>query len=257
VNDVPVPKRFDAVQLGPAPLGLVASLLLFGGAGLLLFVATRVAIPLLIRTTGCEGVIAWFAAAGFGVFLPLVIIGWVMLRREGMSDGRRLWSERLRFRRLTAADLGWTQGDLGCALAGLAIVGLGSAATIGALRWWSPDIRLHPSFLAMEPLGPGRYWIFAVWLPFFAINILGEEFLWRGVVLPRQERALGRHAWAANGAGWLLFHLPFGPTILVMLVPVVFLIPYLVQRRGNTWIGVALHAAINGPGFIAVALGGV
>ncbi len=35
------------------------------------------------------------------------------------------------------------------------------------------------------------------WLPFFAMtitlvfNILGEEFWWRGVVLPRQELAFG------------------------------------------------------------------
>jgi Type II CAAX prenyl endopeptidase Rce1-like len=37
------------------------------------------------------------------------------------------------------------------------------------------------------------------------LNILGEEFLWRGVVLPRQEVAFGRRAWVVNGILWLLF----------------------------------------------------
>ena len=55
--------------------------------------------------------------------------------------------------------------------------------------------------------------------------------------------------------GWLLFHAPFGPVILATLAPTVFIIPYVVQRRQNTWTGVVVHAGLNGPGFVAVALG--
>ena len=109
--------------------------------------------------------------------------------------------------------------------------------------------------LAMEPLAPGRYWILAAWLPFFAVNILGEEVLWHGLLLPRQETAFGRRAWLVSGLGWLVFHVPFGPVILLTLWPTVFIIPYAVQRRQNTWIGVVVHAGLNGPGFLAVAFG--
>jgi hypothetical protein len=35
------------------------------------------------------------------------------------------------------------------------------------------------------------------------LNIVGEEFVWRGVVLPRQEVAFGGRAWLVNGV--LLF----------------------------------------------------
>jgi membrane protease YdiL (CAAX protease family) len=187
-----------------------------------------------------------------------VIVGFWLLRSEGTSFAGpserqpgargRLFADRLRFRRLSAADLGWS-------LAGQAAVGLGTLFIMTVLRWWSPDVRMHPPFLAMEPLSAGRYWIFAAWVPFFVLNILSEEFLWRGVVLPRQEQAFGRWAWVVNGAGWFLFHIPFGSTLLLMVVPVVVVIPYVVQRRANTWIGVAIHALLNGPGFVAVALG--
>ena len=109
--------------------------------------------------------------------------------------------------------------------------------------------------MAFEPLRPGRYWILAAWLPFFVLNIGGEEFLWRGVVLPRQEVAVGAKAWLVNGTGWLLFHLPFGPAIVLLLAPTTYILPYVVQRRRNSWIGVVIHAGLNGPGFLAIAFG--
>ena len=82
-----------------------------------------------------------------------------------------------------------------------------------------------------------------------------HRILWRGVVLPRQEATFGRWAWAVHGAGWFMFHLPFGAAILLTLWPMLFILPYVVQRRRNSWIGVIVHAGLNGPGFIAVAFG--
>jgi membrane protease YdiL (CAAX protease family) len=43
--------------------------------------------------------------------------------------------------------------------------------------------------------------------------------------------------------------------MMVMLLPVMLGLPWVVQRRGNTWVGIVIHAAVNGPGFIAVSLG--
>jgi membrane protease YdiL (CAAX protease family) len=107
----------------------------------------------------------------------------------------------------------------------------------------------------LDPLGPDRLYILAVWLPFWLLNIFGEEILWRGVVLPRQELAFGQWAWMINGLGWMAFHLAFGPALMILLAPIILILPYIVQRRGNSWVGVILHAGLNGPGFLAVALG--
>lgn len=71
----------------------------------------------------------------------------------------------------------------------------------------------------------------------------------------RQEAVFGRWAWLANGAGWSLFHVAFGGAVFVALWPILFILPYVVQRRRNTWIGVIVHASPNGPGFLAVAFG--
>ncbi|HEX8280984.1 MAG TPA: CPBP family intramembrane glutamic endopeptidase [Chthoniobacterales bacterium] len=228
------------------PIGVVGGMGIFGAAGLLLWGVTHGLIPAVAARSGAEPVLLWFLFAGLGVFLPLVVAAHVILLREGR---RAAWSsERLRFRRPTRNDWLWSA-------AALVAIGLLTVLSVAAVSMFSEEAPLQPSFLRMEPLGLGRYWILAAWLPFWVLNIASEELLWRGVLLPRQEVALGRAAWIANGAGWLLFHLPFGPMILLPLWPTAFILPYVVQRTKNSSAGVLIHAGLNGPAFLAVAFG--
>lgn len=232
----------------PPPLGPVGTLLLFGGAAALLFGATHGLIPVLAARTGVESVVLWFAAAGLGVFAPLLAAAGVLLRLEGALGEPSVWHQRLRFRSMARADWLWSLGAL-------AAIWLLAAGGMTALRIVWGEVPLHPSFMSMEPLTRQRYWILGVWLPFWVLNIMAEEILWRGVVLPRHEAAFGQWAWLVNGIGWLLFHLPFGFTILLTLAPTTLILPYVVQRRRNSWTGVVIHAGLNGPGFVAVAFG--
>lgn len=112
-----------------------------------------------------------------------------------------------------------------------------------------------PAFMHLEPLTSGRYWLLFIWLPYWILNILGEEFLWRGVMLPRQEIAFGRYTWLTHGFGWGLFHIAFGWQLLITLIPLIFIQSYIVQRTKNSWTGVAIHGAVNGPSFIAICFG--
>jgi membrane protease YdiL (CAAX protease family) len=84
--------------------------------------------------------------------------------------------------------------------------------------------------MAFEPLEKGRYWLLLVWLPYWILNIFGEEFLWRGVILPRQEAALGKYAWLFHGSGWGLFHIAFGWQLLVTLLPLIFIQSFVVHQ---------------------------
>ena len=232
-------------QRALAPIGPTATAVLFASAGLLLWGVTLM-IPAVAERSGIEPVLLWFLLAGGGVFLPLVITALILLRRERGAGG---WSaERLRFRRLRRGDWLWTCG-------GLVAIGLLSALSVAVLTMFWDEVRLHPSFMRMEPLTSAHYWILPVWLPFWVLNIMSEELLWRGVLLPRQEVALGRWAWLANGTGWLLFHLPFGAAIVLTLWPIALILPYVVQRTKNSWTGVLIHGALNGMGFVAVAFG--
>lgn len=234
--------------LYPPPMGWIQTFGVYGGAAILLFVGTHVLIPALSERTGQEPIVFWFLVGGLGVFAPLIIAGLLLLRQEPPLRGPQLWTRRLRFRPMDRGDWLWGIGAL-------IVIGALSAGIQAILITLLNDVHLHPSFMDVEPLSQGRYWILAAWLPFWILNIFGEEFLWRGVMLPRQEVALGRQAWVANASGWLLFHVAFGWHLLLILLPILLILPYVVQRRQNTWIAVLIHAGLNGPGFVAVAFG--
>ncbi|MCS3070301.1 CPBP family intramembrane metalloprotease [Bacteroides thetaiotaomicron] len=117
------------------------------------------------------------------------------------------------------------------------------------------DFNHTPSFMTLDPLSPGRYWLLLAWFPYWLLNIGGEEFFWRGVLLPRQEKTFEDKTWILHGTGWAIFHIAFGWQLLVMLLPLLYIEPYVVQKTQNTWTGVFLHGVINGPSFIAIALG--
>lgn len=107
----------------------------------------------------------------------------------------------------------------------------------------------------VQPLLGERLWMLALWAVYWPVNILGEEFVWRGISLPRMQARLGSRAWALNAALWGAFHTAFGPGNLLVLLPSLVLVPWVAQRRNNTWLAVLLHAGLSGPGFVALAIG--
>jgi len=229
-------------------LGFIGSFAIYLSAATLMFVMTHILIPYLSKTTGMETIFFWFVVAGAGIFTPLIITGLFILKSEGYKISRQTITGRLRFKRLTSKDLLLT-------FAGLVAVGILSGALMKILEMMIGKFDHSPSFMQFEPLSAGRYWLLLVWAPYWITNILGEEFLWRGVMLPRQEIAFGKYAWLIHGFGWLLFHIAFGWQLLVTLIPLIFIQSYLVQKTGNSWVGVILHGGLNGPAFIAICFG--
>jgi len=225
------------------PFGFLATALAFGGAAVLLWAATWPLHALFVSITGVEPIIGWFALGG-PVFATLILAGCLLLRAEGKPATSL--SDRLRLLPLNRSDWLWTIG-------GIAAVGVSTGVVMVFIVGIAQSAQ--PAFLSLTPLGADRLWILLVWVPFWLLNILGEEFLWRGVILPRQELAFGQHAWLANAAGWLVFHLACGWAVLLLVTPIVFILPWIVQKRRNSSIGIIIHAALNGPAFIAVALG--
>lgn len=230
------------------PLKLIPSAIIFISAAVLLWIMTHLCIPFLSVVTGLESILFWFICGGLGVFTPLIIVGVMMLRKEGWGFNRTTFVQRLRFRPMTRRD--WCYS-----LVALVVIGVLTGGIMVLMQTLVPDFNHTPSFMTLEPLSTGRYWLLLVWLPYWMLNIGGEEFFWRGVVLPRQEMAFGRYAWLLHGTGWAIFHFAFGWQLLLMLLPLLYIESYVVQRTQNTWTGVFLHGVINGPSFIAIALG--
>jgi membrane protease YdiL (CAAX protease family) len=230
------------------PFGWFPSLVLFGLAGLILYAETNYLIPYLASISGTETVILWFFVSAFGMFIPLLFIASCFLWKEAWLFKPGMWKERLRFRKMNGGDWIWGIG-------GMIVIGILSYIIMIVIEKITGPVDHQPPFMSFEPLNAGRYWILAVWLPYWIFNIMGEEILWRGVILPRQEVSFGKYAWMIHGFGWGLFHIAFGWQLLITLIPILFVQSFIVQKRKNSWIGVFIHAGINGPSFIAISLG--
>ena len=229
-------------------MGFFFSFSIFIPAALLMLVLTKYLIPFLSETTGQETVLFWFIVAGLGIFLPLIITAAVILKIEGYPINRQTLTERLRFKRLTKRDMIWSVG-------GILLILIFSGLIMEGLELLIGEFDHSPPFMSFEPLSKGRLWLLAAWFPYWIFNIMGEEILWRGVMLPRQELAFGKYAWLIHGFGWGIFHIAFGWQLLVTLLPIIFIQSFVVQKTKNSWTGVIIHGGINGPSFIAIALG--
>jgi uncharacterized protein len=78
----------------------------------------------------------------------------------------------------------------------------------------------------------------------FVFNtVLGEELLFRGLLLPRMKGAFGRRDWLANGVLFAAYHVHVPWGIPAALVVDTFAIAYPARRYQSAWIGIAVHSA--------------
>lgn len=89
----------------------------------------------------------------------------------------------------------------------------------------------------------GAWWFFGLFVVNAVFNVLlGEEFLFRGVLLPKMEGVFGRWSWVANGVLFGLYHvhLPWG--ILQNVISGALLYAFPSWRFRSTWMGIVVHS---------------
>ncbi|MGZ8741690.1 MAG: CPBP family intramembrane glutamic endopeptidase [Nocardioides sp.] len=89
----------------------------------------------------------------------------------------------------------------------------------------------------------GNWAWFAVILTMFVFNtVLGEELLFRGLLLPRMQGTFGRWDWVANGVLFTAYHLHV-PWAMPKTLLDVFLLCYPSRRYRTALFGIAVHSA--------------
>jgi len=229
-------------------LSLWGSALLFAVPTVLMWVATRHAIPLLQGHLVGPNILCWFIAGGtvfFCLFAGAFVAFWIERRRVSLAG----FAQRFRLRAMRLADVLWSLGVLiGCGMLSAAIIGAWTLASDTFPFLGKPD--LSPPFMHVEPLTHQTLWVLLAWLPLFFFNIAGEELWWRGYMLPRQEQSHGGMAWVVHGLGLAVFHLPLGVHLTIIASPVLFGLPFVVQRQRNLWTGFIVHGIFNAGGFL-------
>jgi len=90
----------------------------------------------------------------------------------------------------------------------------------------------------------GNWGWFALIAALFVFNtVLGEELLFRGVLLPRMKGAFGRFDWVANGFLFALYHLHMPWVIPQTLLIDTFALSYPSRRYRSALIGIIVHSS--------------
>src|ERR671912_2793937 len=111
-----------------------------------------------------------------------------------------------------------------------------------------PEGRSFDAFLGSQEVLEGlvgAWWFFALVVVQSIFNtILGEEFLFRGVLLPRMEGVFGRWSWVANNVLFALYHVHI-PWVMPNAFLTGLLYTYPAYRYRSTWMSIIVHSIQN------------
>jgi membrane protease YdiL (CAAX protease family) len=120
-----------------------------------------------------------------------------------------------------------------------------------------PSVRDFGDFLSSDRgedffRGAWGWWGVVVVLAIFN-TVLGEELLFRGLLLPRMQGVFGRRDWVANGVLFALYHLHQPWSIPNTFVDGPFLLAYPSRRFQSASVGIIVHS-VQSPFFIIIVL---
>jgi membrane protease YdiL (CAAX protease family) len=235
------------------PLGIAGSIVFFIIPAAILYWTHYFFVPGFITRTGYPYLAGYLI--GWPVTMALFFIAALAgYKLEGNPSGWGSFASRFRLGRMNGRDWLWT---LGLFILSMALYfGLGSSS-----QWLAKVPILAPNPLVPADFGPGaataripgilmgmplagKWWVAVVFVAGWILNIFGEEFWFRGYILPRQELAMGGRAWIANGLMFGFNHI-WQPWNLLLIVPSALVGAFIVQRRRNTWILIVMHGLMN------------
>jgi len=251
----------DAKSLKPMPL--LVALLYFGIPAFVFVISVYYLIPFFMDRGMTE-----FMSYSLSLLIPLIFMflaSLVALRMEGYPINWTSIKERFRLKKMDRTDWVWTVVSLIIMFIGAGIFGvIGQLLVVKGivpLPAKIPTALLDPTVdpasvlnIFTAALGPnvkGNWGLVIFSLILLAFNIFGEEFWWRGFILPRQELVHGSKTWVIHGTMWALFH-AFKYWAWLGLLPVCLTLAYVAQKRKNTWPGIVTHFIINSASLIPI-----
>jgi membrane protease YdiL (CAAX protease family) len=119
-----------------------------------------------------------------------------------------------------------------------------------------PSVRDFADFIGTdrgEDFFRGAWGWYAVLVILVVFNtVLGEELLFRGLLLPRMRDACGKWDWVVNGALFALYHLHQPWDIPNSFIDGIFLEAYPSRRFQSAWMGIIVHSTASVFALIAV-----
>jgi membrane protease YdiL (CAAX protease family) len=202
--------------------------------------------------TGKPYLVGYLISWAGSMFL-IFIASMVVYKIDGHPLTKEAFITRYRLKKLVRADWVWVVAMLVFAIVSFAALSF-TTGILKSIPLFSPhpefppdmvdmDNNLIPGVLFEMPL-QGNWWLVVVYFIGWFLNIAGEEFWYRGWMLPRQEVAFGKNAWLINGLMFNFQH-TFQPWNMLAMLPGSLFLSYAVQRRGKTWMSIIWHGLMN------------
>jgi len=255
-------KQIELMALKPIPLW--ESILFFGIPAIITILCVYELFPYLVKQ-GFSTYISYVIVLDIPLIM-MFITSLVAYKMEGNLLNWHTLQERFRLKRMKCKEWMWTIGLSFFMLITAGLLSVLLLSIIPSLIEKSlisiPDST--PSFI--DPRVPqslaglknqmgtevvGNWSLLIITFISLIFNILGEEFLWRGYILPRQELTYGKHAWIIHGFLWMLLHV-FKWWQMIALLPGALALSFLTQRMKNTSPGIIAHFITNGIGMIGI-----
>lgn len=252
----------ESTMIKIKPMGWSASLLTFGIPALAMGAGYYLLMPFLIK----RGMLAYYAYS-IALGLPLLcmlIASLAAYRAEGNPFTWRALMTRFRFKPLSLRDLLIVAGIFAAEMAVYFLMtrftGWLIAQNIIPIPANIPDFLNPQSVWTQETIDvatgglKGNWPILIFSVVLLVINVVGEEFWWRGLVLPRQQMAFAASTLIIHSLLWTVFH-AFKYWDLLNLLPLSFGLTFAVILLNNSSAGLMMHFISNGVGLVPILMG--
>ena len=223
--------------------------------GILAFVIT----PMVVTVTNWSPLIVYWISVIIGLMWQF-ILSLIILKRDGHQLNRHTLATRMKYQRPIHPKTGksnywlllWTIPFI--LISALLQSGVINLPNVDA--WMTPFIQNLPKYdlssLATTEY-KGAWWILVLFILSSVFNyLLGEEFMYRGILLPKMNGVFGKWDWFFNGILFGLYHLHKPQIILstALYFGLVFALPSKLFK--SSWMAVIIHGLEGILGIIVI-----
>ncbi len=244
------------------PIPLWESILLFGIPGMVLYFTIEYGVPY-IDQKGVPLIFSFTLAlyGPLGLLIPASIIAYKL---EGNEMSWSAFKKRFRLKAIQGKAWLWIIGIYIVVQIFEQMLSF-TGKILASVPFFSPP-KILPDFMnptkeiifpPIEFMGmplEGNWWIALLFAVCLFFNMFGEEFWWRGYILPRQEIRHGKWTWLIHGVLWNLFHVFWKWNLIALILPALS-VSFVAYKLKNTTPGIIAHWIQNGLGLIMILLG--
>lgn len=224
-----------------------------------MFILAFVITPKIVSFTNWPLIVVYWGAIIIGLMWQF-ILSLIVLKREGHTLNWQTVITRMKYQKPVHPTT--RKSSYWLLLWSIPFIILSALIQSGAISlpnvdaWMSPFIKHLPIYdlsTLATPEYKGAWWILVLFLTTSLFNyLLGEEFMYRGILLPKMNGVFGKWDWFFNGILFGFYHLHKPQVILSTALYFGFVFAFPSKLFRSNWMAVIIHGLEGILGLILV-----